>query len=258
MREGLLRQPIEGEKIGLDSENREALDYKIAFLRDEAVEACENPQKIFSKQKEAIQNSIDKLKEEKTEGYEYAVKRLEGDLAFLRPPYEDDVEYRLRVGRILASELQQIPKESLDNLRFHATSICAAEAIIRAGKITSAVDHAGTQASKDEPGFISVTTSKTIQTSIHDYLDVDSVRYCVPMGCLFVVRPRDTEDAKRGELLMMGNVEDLHVQLERILVSSEMLPQVQRWLRDSNFDPNLAIECFGYVKELRGSQKQAA
>lgn len=229
----------------------------VTFSPEEVSDTFHDAERAFPTRMESIQDRITRAEAGEREGYEYEVKRFKGDLEFLRPPREEDIAYRLRVEKDLTRELQGALKGSSDNLRFHATSICAARDIISSGTISSAVDHAGTQASYDSEGFFSVTTPDTVGTSINEYLDIESERFCVPMGCLFILHPRDAADAKLGESLKMRNA-DLHVQLTGILVSPEMLSRVREWLGESGFDPGLAIECFTYVDELKQSSKRAA
>ncbi len=71
------------------------------------------------------------------------------------------------------------------------------------------------------------------------------------MGAVFVLRPRDEEDARTGETSMLMHNADLKNQLVKIFTSPEMLPQVKQWLEKSGFDPSLATESFAYVDELR-------
>lgn len=184
-------------------------------------------------------------------GQQYSLQRFEGQLKFLRPPMKDDMQYRMRVYKELPDAIKRATPSSLGYLRFHGTSISATETIIRNGVLSSSVDHAGTESSWDVSDQVSVTTPKTVETTIRGYFDQFNYRYSLPMGAVFVLRPRDEDDARAGETSMLMHNADLKNQLVKIFTSPEMLPQVKQWLEASGFDPNLATESFAYVEELK-------
>ncbi len=76
-------------------------------------------------------------------GHTYALQRFEGQLKFLRPRVEDDIQYRMRVYKELPDAIEQATPPSLSYLRFHGSPIFATETIIRNGTLSSSVDHAG-------------------------------------------------------------------------------------------------------------------
>ncbi len=182
---------------------------------------------------------------------QYSLQRFEGQLKFLRPPMKDDMRYRMRVYEELPDAIEQATPSSLGYLRFHGTPISATETIIRNGILSSSVDHAGTESSWDVSDQVSVTTPKTVDTTIRGYFDQFNYRYSLPMGAVFVLRPRDEDDARAGETSMLMRNADLKNQLVKIFTSPEMLPRVKQWLEEAGFDPNLAIESFAYVDELK-------
>ncbi|MBI4272524.1 hypothetical protein HY621_01590 [Candidatus Uhrbacteria bacterium] len=183
--------------------------------------------------------------------HKYELQRFEGQLKFLRPPMKNDMRYRMRVYKELPDAIEQATPSSLGYLRFHGSPIFATETIIRNGVLSSSVDHADTQSSYDVSDQVSVTTPKTVETTIRGYFDQYNYKYSLPMGAVFVLRPRDEEDARAGETSMLMRNADLKNQLIKIFTSPEMLPQVKQWLKESDFDPDLATESFAYVDELK-------
>lgn len=183
---------------------------------------------------------------------EHALYKFQLELNFLRPPI-DDLEYRKSLAQELPAVLEEFCPKDLP-LRFHGSPSYFSEEIIKQGQISSSVDRKGVATSWDTAGTISVTTLKTVDTSIGSYLDLFGHGQCLPIGCLFVLLPRDEEDARSGDSMLMSNA-DLHgPQLYRVLTSAEMLPRVQGWLEKSGYDSALASEFFAFTEELKNKK----
>lgn len=175
--------------------------------------------------------------------------RRESDL--MRPSSQADEAYRMRVYQELPGYIaDKLPKDSL--LRFHATTLDATQNIIDSGEISSSVDRVGVPTSYDASDQVSVTTTENTYISVQSYMGATDRNCCLPIGCMFVVLPKDKREAEASGSLMMDNVyfRDNPDQLVGVLTSPENLPKVRAWLRGSGIDAAKAQEFFDGVELL--------
>lgn len=186
------------------------------------------------------QSSVDAL--------EHRVKFLKIELQLLRPPIEEDVNYRKDLVRRFGEEVQINTAENLD-LRFHGTSLVSALDIIDSGSISASAERGLGDSSFDVSGQISVTDVESVDLSIKDYTAIKDV--FLPMGCLFVLLPRDEEDAAsvRSYLMKSTRIFDngnCTKQFVRILTSPEALPLVKERLKKNGYPEDFACDYFSF------------
>lgn len=184
--------------------------------------------------------------------------RLMRESRLLRPSSPEDMAYRDALRLELANRITEaVPKDSW--VRFHGTSLLNTEDIIKDGQISSAVDRTGTEASYDASDQVSVTMPRDVAISIDDRLGLDAESRCLPVGCLFMLRPKDAEEAASGKQMLMDNVyfKEHPEQLVGILTSGENLPMVRKWLTQAGMSPALAQEFFAGVEQLKDVQTPA-
>jgi len=172
----------------------------------------------------------------------------------LRPSSAEDEAYRLRVFNELTDHIKQaLPAES--PIRFHGTSLIATESIIKSGELSSAVDRIGMASSYDAADQVSVTMPHDVWISV-DRLGLVERNCTLPTGCLFVLMPKDAEEAAAGNQQLMDNVYfgEHPEQFVGILTSDENLPSVREWLTKAKLDPNRAQEFFEGVALLKDAQ----
>lgn len=118
-----------------------------------------------------------------------------GQLRFIRPNSQEDINYRNSQCNNFVQELKQVLSPNFD-LRFHGTPIYFAEQIIKNGGIFSTADRYDSYIkSTDLKGQISASTAKTIARTIDVFSDTMAYQRCLPCGCIFAVKPRNKEDA---------------------------------------------------------------
>lgn len=158
-----------------------------------------------------------------------ALSKIIGELEFLRPANEEDIAYRLRQYDEFCEKISKEVPEDLP-LRFHGCPIYTAKHILQDGEISSSVDRLGIETSYDTEGQISVTTRKTIDTTVRGYTDLVG-NYNMPSGCIFVLLPKDEADEKIGNSLLMGNInfKDEPDRLVGIITSPENIENVKEW-----------------------------
>lgn len=186
------------------------------------------------------QSSVDAL--------EHRVKFLKIELQLLRPPTTDDVNYRKDLVKRFGDEVARNTGESPD-LRFHGTSLVSALDIIDSGSISASAERGLGDSSFDVSGQISVTDVESVDLSIKDYTAIKDI--FLPMGCLFVLLPRDQEDAVSIRSYLMKSVKILDNggctdQFVRILTSPEALPLVRERLKKNGYPEDFACDYFSF------------
>lgn len=189
------------------------------------------------------QSSVDAL--------EHRIKFLKIELQLLRSPVTDDVNYRKDLIKRFGEEVGKNTSENLD-LRFHGTSLVAALDIIDSGSISASAERGLGDSSFDVSGQISVTSVESVDLSIRDYIAIKDV--FLPMGCLFVLLPRDHEDAVSVRSYLMKSVKILgdggcSEQFVKILASPEALPLVRERLKKNGYPEDFACDYFSFKYE---------
>ena len=107
--------------------------------------------------------------------------------------------------------------------------------------------------SYDSSGQISVTTSDTISTTINGYSGLLDNEYFLPAGCIFVVLPKDEEDAKAGNSMLMGNVnfKESPDRLVAIISTPENMNRIIYWTTENNIDSDKVFTYDGFVEYLK-------
>lgn len=185
-----------------------------------------------------------------------ALAQVEGQLAFLRPSNEKDMEYRLRQYDEFPKKIKDLVPEDLP-LRFHGCPIYTAKQIIESGEISSSVDRLGVETSYDMEGQISVTTKDTLDTTIHGYTHLSE--NFLPAGCVFVLLPKDELDTKAGNSMLMGNVNFKQEpnRLYAIITTPENIKRVSQWAKVSGIDLSKIhdFDEFGEIIRTKNTQK---
>jgi hypothetical protein len=178
------------------------------------------------------------------------ISKLGTEKGLLRNDSEADSLYRTR----LRTEFPEILRDNLSDdseIRFHGTGIVNAHDIIVSGEISSSIERGLGVSSFDASNQISVTDRDNIELTINDYIGIkDRV---LPIGCVFVLLPKNAADAKSSSSGIMRNVElrsngRVSPQLVRILCSSEMLDEVRVWLEENGFGSDLASDFFEFAQ----------
>jgi len=189
--------------------------------------------------------------------YMQEIQRQEEMREYFRLPTITDIEYRAHLKNTFAASLAKyLPDNS--SLRFHGTSIMAAKHILSSGTISSAVDHDHTQRSMDIQGKISVTSPNNLRITINDYLNLPIKS--LPIGCVFVLFPRESEISS-SEMTMSMNNANLKPKIGAVdqfcavLCPPESLDRVRGWLTKYGYPSKLAVEYFDFKNFLIKSAK---
>jgi len=182
----------------------------------------------------------------------HTIQQLKAKREFLRPSSEEDIAYRQRVEQELPGHIRAVvPPDSL--LRFHGCPIDAARDIIESGEISSSVDRLGGETSYDIAGQISVTSRDNVEVTLGSYTALNgdgTFNYCMPTGCVFVLRA-DPDEADGIKGLLMGNAyfREQPSKLQSIMTSGENLDQVREWAAAGGIDPEKVVEFFSFEGE---------
>lgn len=184
--------------------------------------------------------------------WKYELDKTKLMVNFVRPNSEQDIEYRNRQCEEFIPKLQSVISPSLD-LRFHGTPIFLAEQIIRSGGITSTADrYDGYISSTDRQGEISASNIDSLGRTINFFSDMVAYDRSLPAGCIFAVYPKDAEDANYGhDLLHSVDFRQNPEQLFGIFTTPENIPNVQNWLIESGFEPNLVYTFEGFIEAVK-------
>ena len=178
-------------------------------------------------------------------GAERGIRITQGQLEFLRPSSELDVQYRLRVYEELPRHTSS--KFSIGSeVRFHGTELPRVRDILASGEISSSVDRDGVETSYDVSGQISVTEPSDISTTVHNFSGMLTRECALPAGCIFALMPSSKEDALAGRSHLMGNVyfREQPELILGILTSPENIPRVQEWAESAGLNPEAVQEFF--------------
>ncbi|MBR2909635.1 MAG: hypothetical protein IKC11_04740 [Clostridia bacterium] len=161
----------------------------------------------------------------------------------LRPPTQEDIDYRMKVYNNFSNEVKSIiPKDC--PICFHGTRYFNIENIIKSGGLSSSVDRTGHATSYDAEDQVSVTVVNTIETTIQGYTGLTDFE--VPSGCVFLVLPKDEAEYKSSRTSMLiGNV-DFRKEPERlagIITSPENVEQIREWCKSTDINYNLNNIC---------------
>jgi len=175
-----------------------------------------------------------------------ALQKIEEQIEFARPKDAKDMEYRSKQYDQFPDLIKQIVPDDLP-LRFHGCPITAAKHIIEDGEISSSVDRLGVATSYDVEDQVSVTTKKTVETTVKGYAGLVG-NETMPAGCIFVILPRDEADARSGESMLMGNISfrENSERLVSIISTPENLPRLTQWLEESGIDVSKLCDYDGF------------
>lgn len=168
-----------------------------------------------------------------------ALSLTEDELRFIRPRNRKDIEYRVRQLHEFPHKIKGIVPDDLQ-LRFHGCPIQSAERILKSGEISSPEDRLGIQqAAYDVAGNIAVTSKNNIDITVNGYSGLNG-DYEMPAGCIFVMSPRDEDDANKINSLWMENVyfRDEPDRLYGIITTPENIDRVTRWAKESGVSPD--------------------
>lgn len=215
--------------------------------------------------KESIKRNIDmyqKYVEDPTKineisRWKQALEETKLKLKFVRPNKKEDIAYRQNQlnDNKFVNELQSVVPSDLD-LRFHGTPIYFAEQIIRNGEITSTADrYDGYMKSTDMNGEISASTIKTLPRTLDFFSDMEAHQRSMPAGCIFVLLPKDKDDATFGiDLLHSVNFKKNPEQLFGIFTTPENIERVKEWMNESGLDSNLVNTFEGFLDVVKGNK----
>lgn len=240
-------------------ETEEYQKIKESMLRRKSL-AQEKLQEAIERYKKIKESDVDK-KEVKLRIIKNSIIRaqriaisLEEQLELIRPEKKEDVEYRKRQGDEFAKKIQRVVPDNLP-LRFHGCTINTAKHILESGEISSSVDRLGYETSYDIEGQISVTTKESIDVTIYSYAYLYSELY-LPAGCIFVLLPKDEEDEKAGESMLMRNV-DFKSEPNRlygIITTPENLERIRIW--GEKFQIDLRTKIYDYDSFIKSFEKE--
>lgn len=176
------------------------------------------------------------------------VKFLKIELSLLRPPISSDIDYRKELVKRFYEVLKKNTVEN-ESLRFHGTSLVSALDIIDSGSISASAERGLGDSSFDVSGQISVTDVESVDLSIKDYIAIKDV--FLPMGCLFVLLPKDHDDAVSVRSYLMKSTKIFSEgrcteQFVRILTSPEALPLVRERLKKNGYPEDFACDFLSF------------
>ena len=217
------------------------------FLRD-ATEKFTNIWKIYTKDSKQYVDAKDEVLR-----WKYTLEERRLQLKFIRPNLKQDIDYRNNQYDKFTSRLSQVLPSNLD-LRFHGTPIYFAEQIIKSGTITSSADrYDGYIRSTDRKGEISVSSIETLDTTIHGWFtDLTAYERCLPAGCLFVVLPKDKEDAEYGHNILHSiDFRKNPEQLYGVVTTPENIEQVKSWMAEAKFNANSVYTFEEFLQNIK-------
>lgn len=212
----------------------------------------ENFQNDLKRYEQYLQNNIDDPAR-----WRYAIYRTKRMLQFLRPSNPKDIAERENVEKSFVQLFRKYMSPN-SNLRFHLTTIYAAEDIIKSGGIYSSIDIHGYCAGTNPSGQISVSKAKDIgKVSMQFYADTKAYHYTLPCGCVFALRPRTEldEKLKNASAMEAVNFKKHPEQLYAILTTTENIPLVKTWLKEGGLNPELAYTFDKFLGKLKREQQ---
>jgi len=177
-----------------------------------------------------------------------ALNIITDKLRFIRPGNEEDTIYRGRQYDEFSKKIENLVSDDLP-LRFHGCPIYTAERIIFAGELSSSVDRLGIETSYDVSDQVSVTTRKTIETTVRGYADL-AENQSLPAGCIFVLLPKDEMDARAGDSMLMGNVnfKQNPERLYAIITTPENFERVCGWCNANGVSSSKVYDYDDFIK----------
>lgn len=177
-------------------------------------------------------------------------------LKYVRPNTIEDVRYRQRQEKEFQKELLKVIPQNL-LLRFHATPIYSAEAIIKQKRIVPSYDTFGIKTSADVEEKISVTRADDIHMhTLPRYSDLFEYQECLPAGCIFAVFPLEETDLEDNKWRMKKVDFSTHPeQLYKIITTPENISRVQQWCLESGLDVSYVCDYDNFVKILKKDVK---
>lgn len=173
-------------------------------------------------------------------------------MKFIRPNTQEDIEYRKKQCRKFIINLKEVLSGNLD-LRFHGTSIYLAEQIIRSREIShNATRYDGAIKSLNEIDKISASDVNSIIRTIECFLDIAKYDRCLPCGCMFVLIPKDKEDATYGNDLMSAvDFQQNPEQLFSVVTTPENIKRVKKWMNEATLDSSCVHTFEEFLKVVK-------
>ncbi len=245
-------------------ENTEGFEKKKEILlkgRENALRRVENAKEKYKKIE--MDDTIDRkelrleIARKTIQSREYALEKIDGQLKFLRPSSQEDIDYRLKQYDEFPKQVRAEVPDDL-HLCFHGCPIYAAKHIIEDGEISSSVDRIGSETSYDVSDQVSVTTKNTIETTVQGYAGL--IENCnLPAGCIFVILPKDENEIKTSETSMIiGNVsfKENPERLHSIITTPENIEKVSEWAKKANIDLSKIHDFEDFIKEIKKQKIQ--
>ena len=189
--------------------------------------------------------------------WEYCLDEAKLEIQFIRPNFQEDIEYRdHNTGTKFIEALKEAKSPEL-NLVFHGTPIYFAKEIIRTGKISSSADrYDGYIKSTDTSGEISVSDMDSLSRTLNFFSGMVSYMHCLPAGCVLAMFPKDDNDFNKKQSTM-SNVDFRQnpEQLYGIFTTPENIPNIQRWLNEVGLNPNLVYDFEGFIEAVKKTSK---
>lgn len=189
---------------------------------------------------------------------EYYIKELNLKKDFIRPNTQDDISIRNKQLEEFSKNIINADPNNVLNLRIHATSIYYSKAIIDSGGIISSADRMNGFISSTNPkGEISVSSLENTQYSMNYFADMRAYKDSLPAGCVFVLTPKNQEEADMIKSRQMQNVyfHKHPEQLYGIVTTSENILNVKQWMSDNDLNPNLVYGFDEFVKIVEKDAK---
>lgn len=164
--------------------------------------------------------------------------------------------YRLRQYDEFSNNIKNMVSSNLP-LRFHGCPIYTARQIISDGEISSSVDRLGVSTSYDVEDQVSVTTIDTVDTTVKGYAKLVG-DYTLPAGCIFVLLPKDENDALAGQSMLMQNV-DFKAEPERligIITTPENISIAKSWAQENGVDTSKICEYDNFIDLINQNNKK--
>lgn len=183
-------------------------------------------------------------------------------LRFIRPDSKADKDEKRKIEEKFCNNLNKADSNGVLNLRFHGTSIYSAQEIINNGGIFSSMDRLnGYNTSTNDFNQISVTCldtdkhyfkhGKPHSLSFSMYM-MDIAFDSYPAGCMFVLIPRDKEEADMITSSQMHNVDFIKSPetLYAIMTTTENIDRVKLWMKEKGLDSKKVCTMNELVKKI--------
>ena len=245
------KQVLENQKEQLNTRVQNAqAKYEKAV---EEYNAIKDDNSVDAKQKRKAELKVE-IELKNVQKRRYVLQRTIDRLSFLRPVSDEDKAYRLRQYNEFPKLINQNVPEDL-HLCFHGCPIDAAMHIIEDGEISSSVDRIGAETSYDVSGQVSVTTKDNIYITVEGYSGLTEMEY--PAGCIFAIMPKDEDEIKSSESLLIGNVnfKENPERLYSIITTPENIERVSKWAEQSGIDLSKIHTYDDFIKSFDKDKK---